>query len=361
MLDMIATAPELQPDVRPLRPVRVAIVGLGRMGVAHGAVLSMLPGASVVGAVDSDPAAARRLRGMGFRFPVERTLDGLLAGAAVDAVWVCTPPDSHLPVARRCLEAGAAVFVEKPLAHSLDDARALAALAAAASRPVACGYTLAFWPSFVAAARLLHAGVIGSPQRAESSMFASQVFGPQRGWMYERARAGGGVVASLSSHLLFVLCRYFGMPTTVRATWRQVHTAVEDELRATWITPGCPEIAFESSWCVPGYPISVTALTIEGADGSMHVDNNGLRLDLRLPRCGLPAGRTTIREAELPQPACFAFNGEAYALEDAHFLRWVTGGPAPPITAAAALDVQRIMDALYTSAAAGGDPVAVPA
>src|SRR5262245_56425327 len=168
MLDVIAAAPELEMDVRPSRTVQVAIVGLGRMGVTHAAVLSMLPGARVVGAVDSQPGAARRLRGMGFRIPVAPTLDALFAARPVDAVWVCTPPDSHLPVTRRCLEAGAAVFVEKPLAQSLDDAGALAALAAASPRPVACGYTLAFWPSFAAARWLLRAGVIGSPARATS-------------------------------------------------------------------------------------------------------------------------------------------------------------------------------------------------
>jgi predicted dehydrogenase len=297
---------------------------------------------------------------MGFRIPVSRTLDALFGGAPVDAVWVCTPPDSHLAVARRCLEAGAAVFVEKPLASSLDDARTLAALADASPHPVACGYTLAFWPSFAAARQLLRAGVVGAPVRTVSSMVISQVSGPQRGWMYERARSGGGVVANLSSHLLFVLRWYFGMPTSVRATWRHVYTAVEDEVHATLVTPGCAEIVFESSWCVPGHPTSVTELTVEGRDGTLRVDNDGLLLDLRAPRCGLPVGRTRIGEADLPQPAGFAFNGEAYALEDAHVLRWVTGGPTPPITAAAGLEVQRIIAALYASAAAGGVPVAVP-
>jgi predicted dehydrogenase len=360
MLEIIAAAPELESDVRPSRPVRAAIIGLGRMGVTHAAVLSMVPGASIVGAVDSDPGAARRLRGMGFQIPLLPTLDTLLEGTAVDAVWICTPPDSHLAVARRCLEAGIAVFIEKPLAHSLDDARALAALADASSHPVACGYTLAFWPSFVAAGRLLQAGVVGQVKRVQSSMFISQVSGPQRGWMYDRARAGGGVVASLSSHLLFVLRSYFGMPLSVRATWRQIHTAVEDELSATLVAPGCADIAFETSWCVPGYPLSVTALVIEGAEGTLRVDNDGLLLDLRLPRCGLAAGRTRISEADLPQPGFFLFNGDAYALEDAHFLRWVAGGPPPPITAAVGLEVQRMMDALYASAAAGGETMAVP-
>src|SRR5262249_17485569 len=75
----VAGVPELEVGVGPSRPVRVAIVGLGRMGVAHAAVLSMLPGTSVVGAVDSQRGAARRLHGMGFRVPVAPTLDALFA------------------------------------------------------------------------------------------------------------------------------------------------------------------------------------------------------------------------------------------------------------------------------------------
>ena len=358
---VVATAPELSPGVGPLRPARVGIVGLGRMGVAHAAVLSMLPDVEIVGVVDSQRAAARRLRGMGFRMPVLASLDALFARAAVDAVWVCTPPDTHLEIARRCLAAKAAVFVEKPLAHSLADARAVCALADQTGLPVACGYTLAYWPSFVAARRLLDAGVVGPPARVESSMLLSQVSGPQRGWMYDRNRAGGGVVANLSSHLLFVLRACFGMPTTVRATWRQVYTTVEDELSATLETRGGPEVSFHSSWCVPGHPVSQTVMTVTGPLGTLRVDNQGLAVDLREARAGLAAGVTTLRAADLPQPAGFTFNGEAYSLEDAHVLHWVTGGPPPPITAAAGLEVQRIMEALYASAAHGGRPTEVPA
>ena len=149
-------------------------------------------------------------------------------------------------------------------------------------------------------------------------------------------------------------------PTSVRATWRRVHSAVEYEVEATLVAPACAEIAFASSWCVRGHPTSLTQLTVAGPDGTLRVDNHGLSLDLRSARCGFPMGQTTISEADLPQPAAFVLNGEAYTLEDAHVLRWVTGGPPPPITAAAALEVQRIMDALYSSAASGGSPVAVP-
>jgi predicted dehydrogenase len=167
------------------------------------------------------------------------------------------------------------------------------------------------------------------------------------------------VVSNLSSHLLFLLIGCFWMPSAVRATWRHAHTSVEDELQAELVTPGCGDVRFETSWCVPGYPFSVATMIVEGSDGTLRVDNDGLLLDLRTPRDGFRAGRTTIHEADLPQPSLYVLNGEAYALEDAHFLRWVTGGPAPSITAAAGLEVQRLISALYASAAAGGALVPV--
>lgn len=355
--DIVAAAPELAAGVAPLRPLRVGIVGLGRMGAAHTAVLSMLPDVVIAGAADAAPGAARRLQGMGFAFPVRPQLDALLADR-LDAVWVCTPPDSHLPIARQCRDAGTAVFIEKPLAHALPAAEELAALAASGP-PIACGYTLAFWPSFVAAGRLLQAGVIGTAQRVVSSMHISQVFRPQKGWMFEPQRSGGGVVANLSSHLLFVLQSYFGVPTSVRATWHKRYGAVEDEVEATFSAPGCADISFASSWSVPGYPMSVTTVRIEGEHGVLEVDNDTVRLELHRAAAGLPAGTIRLSEADLPQPAGFYFNGEAYALEDAHVLRWVSGGPPPPVTAAAGLRVQRLMTAVYESAAAGGAAVVV--
>jgi predicted dehydrogenase len=172
--------------------------------------------------------------------------------------------------------------------------------------------------------------------------------------MYDRARSGGGVVANLSSHLLFVLCWTFGLPTRVEASWRHVHSRVEDELDAMLDAPGGVAIRFESSWCVPGFPISRTVLQVEGEHGTVAVSNDALDLTLARPACGLPAGSTHLGPADLPQPAGFELNGEAYSLEDAHFLRWITGGAPPAIDADAALAVQVVMDALYRSAERGG-------
>ncbi|HVP14693.1 MAG TPA: Gfo/Idh/MocA family oxidoreductase, partial [Terriglobales bacterium] len=201
---------------------------------------------------------------------------------------------------------------------------------------------------------------IGRPRRVRSAMYLSQVFGPQKGWIADASVSGGGVVANLSSHLLFLLRWYFGLPRTARATWKKIHGPVEDEIQAVLTGEDGCEISFESSWSVPDYPISGTFLTVEGEKGTIRVSNETLEVELVEALGGWPAGATRLRAPELPQNAGFDFNGEFYSLEDSAFLAWLTGGAPPPITVPAALDVQRMMSALYDSARREGATVEVP-
>jgi predicted dehydrogenase len=334
---------------QPLRPVRVAVAGLGKMGVAHTAVLSMIPNCEVVGLADHHAPLGKTVRGMGYQAPFFASAEKMLAATRPDAVFVCAQQDAHYPLAKLAIDAGAAVFVEKPLAHTLADAEALAALSAQTGRPISCGYTLAYLPVFARAREAVAA--IGTLKQARSSMNLSQVFGPRHGWMYDPARSGGGVVANISSHLLFLLEWYLGTPVEVRATWKKLYGAVEDELHAMMTMPNGAEVGFDSSWSVPGYPLSAVVIEVDGENGKLLVSNDALELDLHEPRAGWPAGHTRERHADLPQPGRFDVNGDGYYLEDAGFLAWATGGPAPPTTVDAALRVQRVIDALYRSAA----------
>ena len=344
---------------KPLKPVRVGVIGLGKMGVAHAAVLSMIPDCEIVGLSDHHGALGKSLRGMGHRAPFFRSLPKMIAKVRPDAVFVCTQSDSHASLARLALEAGCAVFVEKPLAHTLADAESLAAAAAASKLPVACGYTLAYVPIFAAARHAIAAGAIGRLRQARSSMYLSQTFGPRKGWMYDAARSGGGVLANVSSHLLFLLQWCLGSPVEVRATSNRIFSQVEDEMHAMMQLPSGAEVGFDSSWSVPGYPYSAVVIEVEGENGRLLVSNDALELELTSEAGGYPPGATRLREADLPQPARFHVNSEGYYLEDADFLRWATGGPAPPITLEAALGVQRTMAAIYESARQGGRAVRV--
>ncbi|MEO5616695.1 MAG: Gfo/Idh/MocA family oxidoreductase [Candidatus Eisenbacteria bacterium] len=343
----------------PSRSLRVGIVGLGKMGMVHGSVLAMMPEVELVAFVDQLPGMAKTLYGMGHRAPFFPSLEEALRLAKPDAVWICTPPDSHAALTELAVRAGVAVFVEKPLAHNLADAVRIETAAREGGVPVACGYAQLYFPSFSAAREALADGVLGTLRKARSSMFLSQVFAPQKGWIGDPARSGGGVVANLSSHLLSQLRGAFGQPVRARATWKKLYGQVEDELTGVLVMADGAEVAFESSWSVPNYPISSTVIEAEGDNGTLRITNDAFELDLREARGQFPAGRSLRRAADLPARATFDLNGEFYDLEDADFLAWVSGAAKPRIEVGLGADVQRTMSALYESAARDGEEVAV--
>ncbi|WP_437646030.1 Gfo/Idh/MocA family protein [Sorangium sp. So ce362] len=128
--------------------VRVALVGCGRWGEKLLRALSENARARVVAVADVDRGRLARAGALAPRARLVRTVDEALA-ARVDAVLVATPPSSHGELALRALEAGADVFVEKPLALSAAQADRCAARAAALGRIGMVGHLLRYHPSVV--------------------------------------------------------------------------------------------------------------------------------------------------------------------------------------------------------------------
>ncbi|WP_438024780.1 Gfo/Idh/MocA family protein [Sorangium sp. So ce233] len=128
--------------------VRVALVGCGRWGEKLLRALSENARARVVAVADVDRGRLARARALAPRARLVRTVDEALA-ARVDAVLIATPAASHAELALRAIEAGADVFVEKPLALSAIQADRCAARAAALGRIGMVGHLLRYHPSVV--------------------------------------------------------------------------------------------------------------------------------------------------------------------------------------------------------------------
>ena len=143
-----------------MEPVRCGVVGVGMMGSVHVQVLDALPEAELVACCDVDKGVADRLPS-GVHFFSD--LDQMLGSQKLEAVFVCTPQEHHLPVVGRCLEAGLPVFGEKPIAHDLGDADAIIGMVRQAGGRLAVGHTMRFEPDYVALARSVHRGDIGDP------------------------------------------------------------------------------------------------------------------------------------------------------------------------------------------------------
>jgi len=191
--------------------MRVAIVGCGRAGAQHAAAVSAA-GGRVVAVCDVDPRAARRLSSI-LRVPV-RLLPELLGDQAVDAIAVCTTPDSHLAIGLEALAADKATVIEKPPALTREGVEELDAAARAYGRPLAVMLQHRHrLPAQVLAARWSAEanGVVEVYRHRPAAHYA------RRTWRRDPSRSGGGFFAHLAIHYADLAFQLLGEPETVQA------------------------------------------------------------------------------------------------------------------------------------------------
>jgi predicted dehydrogenase len=135
--------------------IKVLVVGLGTMGRSHALAYQGNPGFELIGLANTSPVA---LPAELAAIPLFTSFDAAMAVLTPDLVCVSTYTDSHAEYAIRAMEAGAHVFVEKPLAATVSDARRIIDTARRLNRKIVVGYILRHHPSwvrFVAEARAL--------------------------------------------------------------------------------------------------------------------------------------------------------------------------------------------------------------
>ena len=171
-------------------PLRVALVGVGWIAGDHIAILRGLGEAEIVALCDLDREKAERLAPPGAG--IYTRWEELLEQESLDALWVCTPPLAHRAPAVAALERGIPVFLEKPVARTLEDAEAIVAAWKRSGTVCAVGYQ---WRA-TEALETLREAVAGQ----EMALLLAKSFGPTqaRPWFLERAQGGGNVLERAS-------------------------------------------------------------------------------------------------------------------------------------------------------------------
>jgi myo-inositol 2-dehydrogenase / D-chiro-inositol 1-dehydrogenase len=188
---------------------RVGIVGAGWIAADHLAALRKRDDVAVVAICDLDRSRAEQLAPDGANV-YERWQD-VLDDEQPDALWVCTPPLAHREPTLAALERGIHVYLEKPVARTPEDARAIVAAAEAADAVCAVGYQ---W----------HATeVLDDVTRAldgqEISLLVGRSIGPTgpRPWFLDQAQ-GGGNILERGSHQIDLIRAIAGDVEAVQAT-----------------------------------------------------------------------------------------------------------------------------------------------
>jgi predicted dehydrogenase len=129
-------------------PVRILVVGVGNMGASHASAYHRNPGFEIVGLCSRTITSKPLPEELG-GYPLFTDYGEALARLRPDAVSINTWPNTHAEFAIRAMQAGAHVFMEKPIATNIEDARKVVAMARERKRKLVLGYILRVHPSWM--------------------------------------------------------------------------------------------------------------------------------------------------------------------------------------------------------------------
>lgn len=327
-------------------PLRIGLLGTGRVGQIHAEALAALPEASLVAVADPDLVARDAFadrHGVVARF---RELDEMLAAVDLDAVYICTPPGHHAEQACAALAAGRHVFVEKPLATRLQDLEPILEAARRGQRWAQVGHVTRFDRELIHLRRMVQDGRLGRVFRVRVLSVSS--FLPT-GWHGDRSIAGGGILSDSGTHALDALRFVLGDPPCSDVVEARMGAAfaghdVEDYLIGL-LDLGGSLVTLECSYGTPREAGGSSA-TIELFGTAGYARNRPFAAALR-------DGDAVRETREVPEDVGGALPTDGAALFQAqarHFVDCCQAGRTGIDGLEIGAEVVRIVDALYRSA-----------
>lgn len=339
--------------------VRVGVIGIGYWGPNVLRNLAAIPGAEIVAVADK---AEQRLREVRESYPhVAVTKDYTdFFSMGVDAVAIATPPHTHFPITKDCLEHGVHVMVEKPLALNADDAELLVELAEQRGLTLMVGHTYEYNPAVRRIKEVIDAGTLGKIHYIDSSRVNLGIFQNSLNVMWD-----------LAPHDISILLYLLGAePLTVSAEGNaSVFENVHDIAHIHMKFPGNTLAHVYVSWLSP---TKTRKMLIVGSEKMLVYDDTVADEKIKLYdkraeplpasepgnlRCNYRYGDTSSLHVDWVEPL---------RVECEHYIRSILDGTTPQSDGRSGLRVVRVLEradeSLYNSeervrAAAAGEIV----
>ncbi|NSW79313.1 MAG: Gfo/Idh/MocA family oxidoreductase [Chthonomonadetes bacterium] len=325
------------------QPVRIGLIGCGGISRHHAQAVLSLGDEQVliVATCDVDLSLARaRAEQTGAEF-VTTDWREVVEHSQVDAVDICLPHDLHAEVAIAAAEAGKHIFVEKPIATTLEDGWRMVHAARRADVRLMVAFVERFEAENQRTKQLLDEGWLGVPVLAQVDHL-QDVFIPPGHWARDRERLGGGAIASAGCHRIDLLRWFIG-----EVEWVSAETYYNPE-RMQGEIAGVVNMQFTTgalatlsiSWMSP-YRAFYRKLWLEGTEGCVH-NWNGLHIfSRRRPEWSEGFVRLDVEAID------------PFAAEMRHFVECVREGKQPLTNGEDALRSQAVAIASYESERTG--------
>lgn len=331
--------------------LRVGVVGAGYWGPNLIRNMWELPEVDLVGVADRSPEALMRVKSRFRHLPLTVTDYRALFEAGIDAVAICTPPETHFTIASEALEAGLHVLVEKPLTTSSHSAATLTLQAEASGLTLMTGHTFEYNAAVHELARLISSGDLGEVLYVDAVRVGLGLFHPTL-----------NVIWDLAPHDISVMNLLLdGMPATVSARGSAcLQPDLVDVAYMTLTYPKGVTVNTRMSWLDPA---KTRRTTVVGSEKMVVYDDVEPLEKLRV----YDKRVTTIRRTDTFGDFSFAYHygsvvsphlhfEEPLKAECREFVDSVINGRAPRSDGNSGLRVVQVIEAAQESLEADGMP-----
>lgn len=326
--------------------MRVAVIGLGKMGLLHASILNSMPNIEVSALCEKSFLIRRIFRKI---FKEARLVGDVekLSSSEIDAVYVTTPIPSHYFIIKDVYLRGLTnnVFVEKTLGANLPQSKELCEIARNCGGINMVGYMKRFSVTFKKTKALLDQSVLGHLKSFETYAYSSDFASENT---LSRSASRGGVLCDLGSHIVDLALWFFGDLDVESAVMESTNgSGSEDTADFKVRSLDGLEGHFEVSWCKRGYRLPEFGLTIRGSNGTVRADGDKVELDLE-------DEKTRWFKQDLDDKVRFLLGDPEYCREDEYFTNSISTNIRPEPSFDSATKVDHVIDQVRRRATADG-------
>ncbi len=309
---------------------KLILVGAGGISRAHIAAAQGMNGAVSIDAVVDPIEAARRgaADAAGGCATFATLEEALSSGKSFDGIVMCTPPSVRIPLIKLAIERKLPVLMEKPIAHTLADARILFDLAKSSPTLFAIGYCHRFTPAMLEVRKRIGAGELGTIIRFENTFACDLSKKMKDHWMSDPKVSGGGSFIDTGCHSVDLYRFLLGDATVKAAVFTHLWPGRGESNATVLLQSNCGAAGvIQSGWAETlRFAVAVVGTKgtlsydymkeselvwtpIEGAAKSIHVESHDVRFQRQLEafvrgdRAALASFEDGLRASELVDQA----------------------------------------------------------
>lgn len=303
--------------------IKAAIIGLGKMGISHCAIVNAHPDVNLLAVCDTSTFVLDAFK----KYSSLRCYTDfikLIENEKPDCVFVATPTKFHFDIVKYALEKGIHVFCEKPFCLNMKQSSELVKLAEEKKLVNQVGYHNHFLGTFREMKRMIDSNLIGDIYHFFGEAYGPVVTREKSGSWRSNREEGGGCLFDYASHVLNLIQELVGKPVKASGTFlKSIYSkGVEDAVYTTLVLQNGISGQLSVNWSDETFRKMSTSLTVNGMKGKIICDATELKIYLKqdAPGENLTRGWNIRYITDLCIPVNFYLRGEEYSAQIDYFI-----------------------------------------